>query len=192
MPVVAAGRAEDLPQRWEVGGVDDLELGLGHPLEPFRDLADLRALPFGERDDAVVVVGIDDLGAAVAHAGARVEHLGLDDLDAGDVARGIDDLAAVDDRVRNGDEVGSDVAFGRADRDRRHEETPDRVAHVAPERDGVVHRTGVHGAVVAPDVAVAQQTRPALLELRRVRLRVVLQLADVFHRGVLSTLLGSA
>ena len=112
--VVAAGRAEDLPEGWEVGRVDDLELVLGHLLESLGQLADLRALPLGERDDPSVIVGVDDLRAAVAHPRACVQHLRLDDLDARDVARGIEDLARVDHRVRDGDEVGADVAFRRA------------------------------------------------------------------------------
>ena len=61
----------------------------------------------------------------------------------------------------------------------RDEQPTGRVAHVAAQRHRVVDLTGVHRAVVAADVPVAEQSGPALLQLRGVRLGVVLQLSDV-------------
>ena len=54
MAVVAARGAERLPQRRQVGRVDDLELGLGHLLEPLGRRADADTLSLGEGDDAVL------------------------------------------------------------------------------------------------------------------------------------------
>ena len=108
-PSGAAGAAERLPQRRQVGGVDDLEGDVLHLLQTFGRDADTDALSFGEREHTVRVVGVDDGRAAVGHLPALLEHLGLD-LDALDVAARVEDLAGVDDRVRHGLQVGDATA----------------------------------------------------------------------------------
>ena len=59
------------------------------------------------------------------------------------------------------------------------EETAGLIAHVAADGDGVVALAEVHRPVVAADVAVAEQTRPAPVQLVAVRVGIVHQLADV-------------
>ena len=107
LAVVALERAERLPERRQVGRVLDDQLVLGHLVEALGDGADARTLTFEVRDDAARVVGVDDARAAVAHAGAGMEHLGVDDLDARDVGPGIDDHARVDHRVGHRLQIGA-------------------------------------------------------------------------------------
>ena len=92
VPVGPAGAAERLPQRRQVGGVDDLERDVLHLLQPLGRNADADALPLGQRQHPARVVGVDDRRAAVGHLSSLLEHLGPD-LEALHVAARVEDLA---------------------------------------------------------------------------------------------------
>ena len=69
VPVGAPAGAEHLPQRREARRVLDLhDRFVVEPLESGGNVTDRRTLRLDEGDDAVVIVGVDDLGAAVVHA----------------------------------------------------------------------------------------------------------------------------
>ena len=113
-PSSPAAGAEHLPQRRQVGRVDDVD-GLGvHQFQAFGRRADRDALALGQREHAAVVVGVDDPRAAVTHLPAVPQRLGKD-LDALDVMARIEDLRGMDDRVGHGGQVGHAATLGRGD-----------------------------------------------------------------------------
>ena len=80
-----------------------------HLLQTFGRNADADALPFGQRQHPLGVVGVDDGRAAVGHLPALLEHLGVD-LEARHVAARVEDLAGVDDGVRHRLQIGDAAA----------------------------------------------------------------------------------
>src|SRR5579875_2588336 len=130
-----------------------------------------------------MVVGVNDLRPAVAHASAEVKDLVLDHFDALHPPSIVENLDAVDDGVRHRLDVSSDITFWGTDRQRSHERAARSIAHVMAQRHCVVLGTGVHRVVVPADIAIAEQARPASLELLSVLLRIVPQLPDILHHG---------
>ncbi len=53
------------------------------------------------------------------------------------------------------------------------------VSHIATDHHGIVDVAGVHGRVVSADVAVTQQSGPALVQFVAVRILVIDQFPDV-------------
>jgi len=168
---------QHLPERWQLRGVDHLE-GIGLHLHQAvgRD-PDADALALGQLQHALRLVGIDDLRTGVPHLVATLELLGHH-LDAAHIRAGIEDLAAVDHRVRHCLQVGHVAAFdAMPSTASRSPPAPLRMSR----RIVTVLSTGPRSiwAVVAPDVAVAQQSAPAAAKLRGIFLRRIRQLSNV-------------
>ena len=90
----------------------------------------------------------------------------------------VEDLGGVDDRVGHGRQVGHAAALRGGDAEHGEQQAAGRVAHVVPQRHGVVD-VAVHRREHAADVAVAQQAAPPASQLFRVRRLVSRELPDV-------------
>ena len=167
--VRSAGGTEDLPKGWQVRRIDDVDGVLGHLRQSFGDLADGHALTLGEGNHPIGVVGIDDARPGESHLASDLESL-RPDLDSPHVVSRVEDARAVDHRVGHGIEIADASAFWRTDGDRRNQQTADRVPEVMADVDNVVAFGAQVQVSEAPtDVPVAQQTRPAALQLGGVR-----------------------
>src|ERR1700691_1038987 len=100
MPVVATRSPEDLVEGRKVRRIFYNDLLLFHLFEALRNVTEADPLARSERHDAIAVVGVDDQGPAEPHALTQFQDF-WHDLDAVDVVGIVENLEAVNNRVRH-------------------------------------------------------------------------------------------
>src|ERR1700691_3853141 len=111
MPVVATRSPEDLVEGRKVRRIFYNDLLLLHLFEALWDVTEADPLARSERNDAIAIVGVDDQAPAEAHALTQLQDF-WHDLDAADVVAIVENLEAVNNRVRHGELITDAAAFG--------------------------------------------------------------------------------